>query len=203
SLEGARIEALEVARLLRARGVQVDVRIGARNVKRVGDLRGVEPATILDVLRLLDNNDYDILHYAGHGDFDPDQPDQRAGWIFGDRYFTARELASISRIPALVVANACLSALTSNVRDTSDETAGRSLRGADDALLPRLVDEFFRRGVRNYTGTAWPVSDSGAVLFSETLYDALLPTAGGAPPSTLGTALLEARTSLKKQDAAY
>jgi hypothetical protein len=203
SLEGARMEALEVARMLRARGVQVDERIGARNVKRVGDLRGIEPATILDVLRLLDNNDYDILHYAGHGDFDPDQPDRRAGWIFGDRYFTARELASISRIPALVVANACLSALTSNVRATSDDAASRSLRGADDALLPGLVDEFFRRGVRNYVGTAWPVSDSGAVLFSETLYAALLPGPGGAQPSTLGAALLEARTSLKKQEAAF
>jgi hypothetical protein len=202
SLPGARTEALEVAQLLRARGVQVDLRVGARNAQRKGPLLNVEPATVLDVLRLMDNNDYDILHYAGHGDFDPDQPEQRAGWIFGDGYFTSRELASISRIPALVVANACLTSLTSNVRAT-DGGKPNALRGRDDALLPGLVDEFFRRGVRNYIGTAWPISDTGAILFSSTLYDALLPRAGGAPPAELGAALQDARNSLKKQEAAF
>jgi hypothetical protein len=190
SLEGARTEALEIAQLLRSRGVLVELRVGAANVERKGVLRGVEPATVLDVLRLLDNNDYDILHFAGHGNFDPEDPEQRAGWIFDDRYFTSRELASISRIPSLVVANACLSGLTSNV-----SRAG--------ALLPGLVDEFFRRGVRNYVGTAWPISDTGAVIFSNTLYDALLPTSGAPALPTLGKALLDARLALKAREASF
>jgi hypothetical protein len=200
SLPGARVEALEVATLLRERGVRVDLLVGAPNAPRTGALRGVEPATIIDVLRLLDNNDYDILHYAGHGDFDAKDPARRAGWIFGDRYFTSRELASVSRIPALVVANACLSGLTSDVRQGGGAAGG--LRARDDDLLPGLVDEFFHRGVRNYIGTAWPISDSGAILFSHTLYDTLLPAAA-AQQATVGDAMLRARQALKAQEASY
>jgi hypothetical protein len=185
SLEGARTEALEVAKILRARGVVVDLLVGAQNTPRMGDLQGVAPATIVDVLRLLDKNTYDILHYAGHGNFDPQDPAKRAGWIFGDRYFTSRDLAGVSHIPAVVVANACLSGLTSN----SD-------------LLPGLADEFFHRGVRNYIGTAWPISDSGAIRFSRTLYETLLPLEGGAPVA-LGDALLKARAALQAEEAVY
>jgi hypothetical protein len=204
ALEGARQEALDVAALLRARGVEVDLRIGALNVPRTGPLRGTEPATLLGVLRLLDKHSYDILHFAGHGDFDPADPERRAGWIFGDRFLTARELARVNRVPSLVVANACLSSLTSNLRASADAAAPRSrLRGLDDDLLPGLVDEFFRRGVRNYVGTAWPVSDAGAVLFSEVFYGSLLPAAAEAAPATLGEALLRARLALKREDAAY
>ena len=199
-LEGARHEALSVDRLLRSRGVQVDLLIGAPNVPRTGELRGKEPATILNVLRLLDKNTYDILHYAGHGDFDADDPERRAGWIFGDRYFTSRELARVSRVPSLVVANACLSGRTSNVRAGTGAAPKSRLTDADEGLLPGLVDEFFKRGVRNYIGTAWPISDAGAVQFSTVLYESLLPEQGGAPADRLGDALLKARRALKAQD---
>src|SRR5690606_6255057 len=137
------------------------------------------------VLRLLDKHSYDILHFSGHGDFDPADPEQRAGWIFGDRFLTARELARVNRVPALVVANACLSSLTSNLH-AADAGKRSRLRARDDDVLPGLVDEFFRRGVRNYVGTAWPVSDAGAVLFSDVFYDALLPAEAGAEAATLG-----------------
>ena len=199
SLEGARIEALEVVAMLRRLGVEVDTLIGAENVPREGPLLAVAPATKYEMLRLLNSHDYDILHYAGHGDFDPEHP-ERAGWLFGDSAFTGREIVSLSRAPTLVVANACLSALTSNVR--SD--AGRpSPRGLDQDLLPTLVDEFFMCGVRNYIGTAWEVSDAGAVLFSQKLYETLLTNLPGMQLATLGGALLAARRHLRAEERAY
>lgn len=201
ALDGARQEALEVASLLRKRGVQVDLLVGAPNAARDPDLTGITPATVLEVLRLLEKNNYDILHYAGHGDFDPANPEQKAGWIFGDRYFTARELASLSRAPALVVANACLSGLTSNKRAGGDGPG--VLRATDDNLLPGLVDEFFKRGVRNYVGTAWPVSDTGAILFCATLYESLLGGPTGAQQTSLGEAMLNARRALKEREDRY
>jgi len=198
-LPGARREAISVAQLLAARGVQVDALIASPKATRDGDLRKYEPATALEVLRLLRNHRYDLMHYAGHGDFDPDDPEHRAGWIFGERFFTSRELGGIDSVPALVVANACLSALTSRKHGSA-----RSQRSsADDALLPGLVDEFFMRGVRNYVGTAWEVNDEGAVLFAKTLYGALIPGGNGTAPETLGRALLRARQALKQQDALY
>lgn len=202
-LEGARREALEVAQLLRSRGVYVDLLVGAPSKTRPSELDGIAPATVLEMLRLLDKNTYDILHYAGHGDFDPDDPEMRAGWLFGQRLFTARELSSVARVPALVVANACLTAVTSNSRITATSGANSYLRGGDDDLLPGLVDEFFRRGVRNYVGTAWPVSDVGAILFCTTLYSHLLAGNGAGAPESLGNALWQARRALKERESSF
>ena len=123
SLDGARQEALEVMKVLKGGCVVVDALIGAPNVPREGELADIPPATIIDVLRLLSSNTYDILHYAGHADFDPNDP-EHAGWIFGQKFFTARELAAVDNVPALVVANACLSGLTSNKRSGGSLRAG-------------------------------------------------------------------------------
>jgi CHAT domain/Lecithin:cholesterol acyltransferase len=196
SLEGAQREALEVTALLRGHGVTVDVLIGAPNTPRDGPLRDIAPATVFDVLHLLGRQSYDLLHFAGHADFDPEQP-ERAGWMFGHELFTARDLGSVDRVPALVVANACLSGLASNRRASG---AGRGrMRHTDDALLPGLADEFFRRGVRNYVGTAWEISDIGAVMFARTLYGAMLQP----PRLSLGEALVRARTLLRSEESAF
>ena len=80
-LPGARIEALRVKELLEARGCKVDARIGAPSVPRDGPLADVKAADRLDVLSLLLCGDYDLVHYAGHGNFDPEQPN-RVGWLF-------------------------------------------------------------------------------------------------------------------------
>jgi hypothetical protein len=196
SLEGARPEALDVAKLLRGHGLEVDLLVGAPNALRDGELRDIAPATIFDLLRLLGSRSYDLLHYAGHADFDPAEP-QRAGWMFGHELFTARDLGSVDKVPALVVANACLSGLASNRR--AGASARARLLQTDDALLPGLADEFFHRGVRNYVGTAWPISDLGAILFAHTLYGALLRPSG----STLGQALLEARQALHREEPTF
>ena len=200
-LEGARCEAVEVAQLLSARGVHVDLLVGAPNAP----LAGVTPATKLEVLRLLEKNTYDVMHYAGHGNFDPDDPEKKAGWLFGDQYFTARDLASVSRVPSLVVANACLSGLTSNKHGygVADSGTQSRLRAADDNLLPGLADEFFKHGVRNYVGTAWPVSDTGAILFCTTLYAELLAVPAAGQQATIGEALLQARRALKDREASF
>jgi hypothetical protein len=189
SLPGARREARRVAEILRERGLDVVEMIGAPG----GAQEGAQPASRIDVLDRLMEGRFDILHYSGHGDFDPVSPD-RAGWVFKDGLLTSRELERMDLAPRLVVANACLSGLTSTV---AGSRPGAPATDAD--LLPSLADEFFRRGVRDYIGTAWEVSDSGAVLFAEVLYAALL----GDPPRTLGEAMLEARQRLAGQDRLY
>jgi pimeloyl-ACP methyl ester carboxylesterase len=173
-LPGARSEAVRVKELLEAPHnkdkVEVDARIGAPNVPREGPLQDVTPADRLEVLSLLLGGDYDLVHYAGHGDFDPDEPD-RVGWVFAGGLLTPGEIGRIERVPAVIVSNACLSARTSEVLESG--------RGVEDArseagLLPSLADEFFKLGVRNYVGTAWEVNDIGAGLFAETFYKSLL-----------------------------
>ena len=145
----------------------------------------------LEVLRLLLEGGFDLLHYAGHGDFDPQDP-RRAGWLFARGLLTGAEIGRIEQVPAVVVANACLSARTSGAL-----AGGRRSRDdrSEAALLPSLADEFFRLGVRDYVGTAWEVNDVGAELFAEVFYEALLPLGGGAGDS-FGEAVRKARTAL-------
>jgi len=192
SLPGARREAQRVADLLRSRGVDVVELVGAPDAAGAGPLPGIAPASRIDVLHHLLTGGFDLLHYCGHGDFDPAEPD-RAGWVFKGGLLTSRELEGMALAPRLVVANACLSGLTSTVTRSG---AAVAVRGETD-LLPGLADEFFRRGVRDYVGTAWEVNDEGAILFAETFYDGVLP-APGLPPAdvTYGPAMLKARRTL-------
>jgi CHAT domain-containing protein len=64
-----------------------------------------------------------------------------------------------------------------------------------------LADEFFRRGVRDYIGTAWEVNDEGAILFAEALYEALLTP--GHPDVSLGAAMLQARRRLADREDVF
>jgi hypothetical protein len=200
SLPGAREEALAVADVLRQKGFDVTAMIAAPSVARQGKLHDVRPASRIEVLSELMQGDYDLLHYAGHGDFDPQHP-ETVGWLFEGGLITARELERIDLAPRLVVANACLSGLTSDRLARGDTT----FEGKTEAdLLPGLADEFFRRGVRNYIGTAWEVNDLGAVMFARTFYDHLIPAAGAAAnPTTIGAALLAARQRLQREERKF
>jgi hypothetical protein len=188
SLEGARLEALEVRSLLKELGVDVVALVGAPLPPGKQSTLPVPPASRLEVLRLLVEGGFDLLHYTGHGTYDADDPG-RAGWLFADGLLTARELESMERPPQLVVANACFSGRMAGTR------AGQG--GSEVGLLPSLADEFLRRGVRNYVGTAWEIADEGSVAFSRSFYRTLLskPPAD-EPAASLGDAMFEARRVL-------
>lgn len=186
NLPGAQEEAFAVAEVLEQKGVQVKLMVGAPGAARNGRLKFVAAASRLDVLSELMRGGYDLLHYAGHGDFDVKRPDT-AGWLFKGGLITARELERMDVPPRLVVANACLSALTAT-KEGNARTA---------AILPSLADEFFKRGVRDYIGTAWEVNDEGAVEFAKALYDRIIPDAvSGTPGAPIGEAMLAARRVL-------
>lgn len=196
SLDGARTEALAVRDTLRALGVEVDAMIGAPGGESDPRLREVVPASRLHVLEKLMQGGFDILHYAGHGAWDDRAPD-RTGWLFKGGILSSRELDGIDLAPRLIVANACLSGgLSTATRGGASPTSVQS----EAHLLPGLADEFFRRGVRNYIGTAWEINDLGAIEFSTKFYEVLL---AGKSPGTIGEALLAARKALFGQAEKY
>jgi hypothetical protein len=193
-LPGARREALEVAAELRRMKLdRVDVFIGAPNASREPEF---EPATRLDVLKALLRDEYHILHYCGHGTFDP--AGGNGGWVFADGLLTAHELAQLSRPPRLVVANACYSARLG--ADTTAQPPGptsykRNIR-PEAALTPTLADEFLRVGVTHYVGAAWQVPDEQGVTFAASLYRELLKALPGEEPATVGEAVRVARKAV-------
>jgi hypothetical protein len=183
ALEGARQEATTIANLFRELGLDVVELVGPP-----GNSPTEHPASRLEVLRQLLAGGFDLLHYAGHSAFDETDPSKRAGWVFADGLLTSQELEIVDQPPRLVVANACHSGRVSESAASAASEVG---------LLPSLADEFFRRGVRDYVGTAWAIDDAVAIEFATTLYGQLLvasaPDAGG---TTLGEAVLAARRRL-------
>lgn len=119
------------------------------------------PCDPLEVLALLLNDGFDVVHFAGHGCFDPQAG--RLGWVFGDGcLISATEMFKVGRIPRLVFANACHS--------------GR-LAGPFESKSTQMVsmaEALFSQGIENYIGTGWEVADKAAVTFAENFYKAAL-----------------------------
>ncbi len=210
SLPYAEKEATEVHAILKdkIKNVDVELRLGAPDELGLGRVPGVKAADLFEIIALLLDGTFDFVHYAGHAVFDPAYPD-RSGWLFaGGQILTPSKLANIADVPRLIFANACLSGGLSRVKATApkgrksrrsipaDDAKRRTAAQGDSRLVASLADEFFRRGVADYIGTAWEVPEGPAELFAVTFYETLL--ANQSSPVSLGKAILTARTALRK-----
>jgi CHAT domain-containing protein len=187
SLIGAREEAVAVAAVLKRHAIRVEAYIGSADSPPT---EGARPATRLDVLAKVLTGRYDLIHYAGHGVFDPESP-ELSGWLFADGLLTARELTQMSRAPWLVMANACWSAARPDTGST-DAAATPLASGHEGELAPVLADEFLRVGVGHFVGASWRVPDGSAREFAVRFYERLLGE-GQVARENVGQALLEAR----------
>ncbi len=193
SLEHARAEGEQVAALLRELGCCVRLLAGSRGGA------GADAATRSSVIDLLSSRrrPLDILHYAGHGDFDAEDP-TRVGWVFADGILGPNELRlALNAIPPqMVVANSCLTGRVSETR-----LGRRAARGTWDelGLVPALADIFFQQGVRHFIAANRVIYDQGAVQFATTFYRQLLARSG----ERVGAAVLAARKSLYQQENLY
>jgi hypothetical protein len=190
NLPAAREEALAVSQLLRERGIATTLLLGAPDPVTQGGTRGHEPAEFSVVVDHLLKGEFDIVHYCGHALFD-EQASKRSGWLFTDgRVLSADELEGMDRPPRLVFANACLTARLG-------QEAASEVRARGDAnLVKGLADEFFRRGVADYIGTAWEVPSKPAVRFATTFYSELLGHGRRSRALNFGAALQMARRDL-------
>lgn len=200
--EGAAVvETLEQAR--RAWGERYDMSVKVR-IGPCGDEAGkamlekvkaenkcvvsAEPCQPLELAMLVVNEQFDLIHYAGHGI--SDARTQQTGWVFaGDCILSAKEIFSIRQVPRLVFANACFSAVTEDYNEQRKHMTG-------------LAQAFFARGIPNFIGAGWQVDDECARECARWFYARVLglshPGNGGgligeAPPATIGEALRKAR----------
>jgi len=157
-LEGALEEGRSVVRMLERmrRFLNLDLEVVSR--------LGPHECDPVEILALLVEEDFDVIHFAGHGIAGARQP-QKGGWVFGTSgdglmVISSREIFQARRAPRLVFANACFSsAITAHEAGLA---AGRRLAGVAEA--------FFACGVSNYIGAAWPVDDAAAVEFAREFY---------------------------------
>lgn len=128
---------------------------------------------------------FDIVHFAGHADYHPDNPDE-SGWRLSEvnlKTKDIRKMAGTSAMPALIFSNSCQSARTEKwalAKDFQDDIFG-------------LANAFLLSGVKHYVGTFWEIIDEPSRRFALEFYKALV--AGNA----IGEAIRQARKSLIKE----
>lgn len=175
-LPGAREEGRVVVKILQTMkeeqglDITIEQRIGAHDCDPV------------ELLALILSEEFDLIHYSGHGEFDEKNP-AKSGWIFGkESILSAREIFRARRVPRLVFANACFSGVIRSGNPFTLQESNRNLAG--------LAQSFFERGVENYIGTGWPVDDAAALRFAKVFYEEALSGTG------LGASLSKARKAI-------
>jgi hypothetical protein len=162
-----------------------------------GLVESVAACDPLELAKLIVNQSFDVIHYAGHGVFDLDGG--RAGWVFDeDCVLSAQEIFRVRQVPRLVFANACFSAVTNEHEHQRRQAVG-------------LAQAFFARGIQNYIGTGWEVDDCLAAEMARLFYRRALGLGlpgegitliGRSPPAVLGNALADAREVIRKRGRA-
>lgn len=123
-------------------------------------------STRIDTLYVKKNlRDYDIVHFAGHCEYDADNP-KNTGWLLSDGKFAASDILKLgqsSPLPSLIFSNACHSAKTiTDLTDADYQEKNYSLASA-----------FLFSGVRHYIGTTRKIEDSASLVFAKEFYTQL------------------------------
>ncbi len=126
--------------------------------------------------------DYDVLHYAGHADYDIANPSD-SGFLMQDGRLKASDIINMigpSPLPSLVFSNACKSGHTDMWKVGEDY----------ETEIYGLANAFLLAGVQHYIGTFWDVQDEPSLYFSIDFYKELIDGA------MVGEAVRKARLRL-------
>lgn len=135
-------------------------------------------ATRARFVETVTGQDFDIIHFAGHGRFDAERPDDNAV-VMADGVLTDEHVLKLrwARPPFVVVNSSCES--------------GRAAPGqrvvSNDRRSNGLASAFLGRGVEAYLGHYFLVDDASAAEFSETFYTTMIED------QNIGTAVQTAR----------
>jgi len=128
---------------------------------------------------------FDILHYAGHADYDPINP-SLCGWLLKDGKFTSTDVSKIMGVmslPALIFSNAC----------HSGQTDDWSIVESYEERIFSLANAFLIAGVQHYVGTFWEILDQPSSRFALEFYRFMIK---GLP---IGECVRKSRLELIKQ----
>lgn len=127
--------------------------------------------------------DYDLLHFAGHCEYNLKDPTD-SGWVLNDGKLTTRDILSLGQstpLPNIVFSNACQSA-----------DVAKGLIESEDKIYG-LANAFLLSGVRHYIGTFWKIPDDTSLSFAEEFYQQIILG------RSVGEAVRLARLSLIKK----
>jgi tetratricopeptide (TPR) repeat protein len=110
--------------------------------------------------------EYDIVHFAGHCEYNKDNPGD-TGWLLSDGRFTTGDILAMGQavsLPALVFSNGCHSAQVDKSPvepDYQEKTYS-------------LASAFLFSGVRHYIGAIHKIEDPVSLVFAKEFYTELI-----------------------------
>jgi CHAT domain-containing protein len=146
-------------------------------------------ATREALLREIGSGRHDVMHYAGHGYFDPADPGRSGLVCAGQEILRGSDLEQLGSLPTLVFFNACEAARVRRPRQSAPSRLFTFRRSTS------VAEAFLAGGVANFLGTHWPVGDQAALVFSTCFYREMLDGA------TLGDCVLAARRRVLALDS--
>ncbi len=155
-LPGALEEAQEVASILSTKGFDVTTSFE----------RDYEDA----IVKLLSKS-YKVLHIAGHGVIDKDDPAKSGVVLSNGMFITPGEIKQMYEVPEFVFVNCCYSG---NMNGEAEELANRDLLADRNLLAANIGTQFIEQGVKAVVVAGWAVDDSAAKDFAKQLYKSLL-----------------------------
>ncbi len=162
-LPGAYSEAVAVVDTLERYGLEGQVR---SRVFKPGETATGDEVSAIESLMFED--EYRIVHIAGHGAFD-DSNETRTGVVIGPGAFlTARFLAQLRPIPDLVFLNCC------HLGRIGGDGAWSGAQGEHNRLGASLARVLIGSGVRAVVAAGWAVDDAAALAFASTFYERML-----------------------------
>ncbi|RYY51138.1 MAG: CHAT domain-containing protein [Chitinophagaceae bacterium] len=115
------------------------------------------------IIKKMFSNDYKIIHLAGHGLFDADNP-QASGMVIGkDVYLTTAEIAQMSAVPEFIFVNCCFLGKT--------DAAAEALYRQRYKLAANIGIQLIKNGVRAVIVAGWAVDDTAALEFAKQFYN--------------------------------
>lgn len=180
-LSGARFEAMQLSEAFQ----QLKQELAEMPKLIVTPLIG-KRVTCFEMRQYLRDGCFDIIHFAGHGQFVQDDPEASA-WVLSDGLLRARDirntLAWTESPPWLIFANACEASME-----------GESTAGKYQGDVYGLATACINQAVAAYIGPLWPVDDQIATQIAIEFYKSLLVSR-----LSLGESLLRAKTMVKQR----
>lgn len=140
------------------------------------------------IIRQLLQDDYKIIHLAGHGIFEEIKEENgkekiKAGMVIGkDIYLSTREIKQMSTVPELVFVNCCfLGQIQSNAEE---------LYRSRYKMAANMGTQLIENGVKAVVVAGWAVDDAAALEFAKVFYHCMFEGSG------FGDAVLEARKAV-------
>jgi hypothetical protein len=118
------------------------------------------------IIKKMFSSDYRIMHLAGHGLFNANDPDTSGMVVGPDVFLTTKEIEQLSCVPELVFINCCHLGNTNAMSEAASQNRYK--------LAANLGTQLIKIGVKVVIAAGWAINDAAAKEFTKDFYEGML-----------------------------